>query len=67
LKLLFDAAQLALLLLVHLIMILTGTLTFTVESSLRCLQPVSVLYILGIALCLPAFLNGEPPEEAAVS
>jgi hypothetical protein len=43
------------------------TLTFTVEPSSRYLQPVSVMTILGIALCLHAFPNRELPEELALS
>jgi len=59
--------QLALFLLVHLVVILTVTLTFTVEPSFRYLQPVSVLTILSIALCLRAFLNDGSSEKPALS
>jgi hypothetical protein len=59
--------QLALFLLVHLVVILTATLTFTVEPSFRYLQPVSVLTILSIALCLRAFLNDGSSEKPALS
>jgi hypothetical protein len=46
---------------------LTVTLTFTVEPSFRYLQPVSVLTILSIALCLRAFLNDGSSEKPALS
>jgi hypothetical protein len=59
--------QFALLLLVHLVIIVTVTITFAVAPSLRYLQPVSVLTLLTVALCLPAFLNGRSPEKPGLS
>jgi uncharacterized protein with PQ loop repeat len=59
--------QLALLLLVHLVIILAVTFTFTVAPSLRYLQPASVLTLLAVALCLQPLLNGRPPEKPALS
>jgi hypothetical protein len=58
--------QLALLLLLHLVIILAVTLTFAVAPSFRYLQPVSVLTLLSIALCLRAFLNSRSPEKPAL-
>jgi hypothetical protein len=55
--------QLALFLLVHLVIILTVTFTFAVAPSFRYLQPVSLLTLLTVALCLRAFLNNRSPEK----
>jgi hypothetical protein len=55
--------QLALFVLVHLVIILTVTFTFAVAPSFRYLQPVSVLTLLTVALCLRAFLNNRSPEK----
>ena len=54
--------QLALLLLLHLVIILAVTFTFAVAPSFRYLQPVSVLTLLTLALCLRAFLNSRSPD-----
>jgi hypothetical protein len=59
--------QLALLLLVHLVIILTVTFTFAVAPSLRYLQPASVLTLLTVALCLRGFLNNRSAEEPVLS
>jgi hypothetical protein len=59
--------QLALLLLVHLVIILTVTFTFAVAPSFRYLQPASVLTLLTVALCLRAFLKSRSPETPALS
>jgi hypothetical protein len=57
--------QLALLLLLHLVIILAVTFTFSVAPSFRYLQPASVLTLFSLALCLRAFLNGRSPKEPA--
>jgi hypothetical protein len=59
--------QFALLLLIHLIIILAVIFTFAVAPSFRYLQPVSVLALLTVALCLRASLNGRSIEGPAVS
>ena len=55
--------QLALFLLIHIVIILAVTFTFAVAPSFRYLQPVSLLALLTVALCLRAFLNNRSPEE----
>ena len=59
--------QLALFLLLHLVIILAVTFTFSVAPSFRYLQPASVLTLLCLALCSRAFLNSRSPEEPALS
>ena len=56
----------ALLLLLHLVILLSVTFTFAVAPSLRYLQPVSVLMLLTVALCLRGFLD-RPREELSLS
>lgn len=57
--------HLALLLLVHLVILLAVIFVFAVAPSFRYLQPVSVLTLLTIALCLQAFLNGQSRDDSA--
>jgi len=57
--------QPALFLLLHLVIILSVTFTFAVAPSFRYLQPVSLLALLLVALCLRGPLNGRSPEEPA--
>ncbi len=57
--------QLALFLLLHLVIILSVTFTFAVAPSFRYLQPVSLLALLLVALCLRAPFSGRSPEEPA--
>jgi hypothetical protein len=57
--------QLALFLLLHLVIILSVTFTFAVAPSFRYLQPVSVLALLLVALCLRRPLSTRSPEEPA--
>ena len=57
--------QFALFLLLHLVIILAVTFTFAVAPSFRYLQPVSVLALLLVALCLRAPLSSRSPEELA--
>ena len=55
----------ALLLLLHLVIILSVTFTFSVAPSLRYLQPASVLCLLAVALCLQARWSSGLREEPA--
>jgi hypothetical protein len=57
--------QLALFLLLHLVIILSVTFTFAVAPSFRYLQPVSLLALLLVALCLRGALSSRSPEEPA--
>ena len=57
----------ALVLLLHLVIILAVTFTFSVAPSLRYLQPVSVLSLLAVAICLRALWNGGLPRDPALS
>jgi 4-amino-4-deoxy-L-arabinose transferase-like glycosyltransferase len=57
--------QFALLLLVHLVVILAVVLTFTEGPSVRYLQPVSVLMLLTIAVCLQARLHNQSSNKPA--
>lgn len=57
----------ALVLLLHLVIILSVTFTFSVAPSLRYLQPVSVLSLLAVAICLQALWNGGLPRDPALS
>jgi hypothetical protein len=59
--------QVALLLLLHLVIILAVTFTFAVAPSFRYLQPVSILALFIVALCLQARSNNRSPEELASS
>jgi hypothetical protein len=59
--------QLALFLLLHLVIILSVTFTFAVAPSFRYLQPVSILALLSVALCLRAFQTSRAPTEMALS
>lgn len=57
--------QLALFLLLHLVIILSVTFTFAVAPSFRYLQPVSLLALLLVALCLRGSLSSRSREEPA--
>jgi O-antigen ligase len=57
--------QLALFLLLHLVIILSVTFTFAVAPSFRYLQPVSLLALLLVALCLRRPLSNRTPGEPA--
>lgn len=57
--------QLALFLLLHLVIILSVTMTFAVAPSFRYLQPASILALLLIALCLWTPFRNRLPEEPA--
>jgi len=50
------------LLLVHLVIILTVTVTFTVAPSFRYLQPASLLALFVVAICWQALLNRSKGE-----
>jgi hypothetical protein len=57
--------HLALLLLFHLAILLAVIFVFAVAPSFRYLQPVSVLALLTIALCLQTFPNGRSHDASA--